>query len=273
MLSIRMLPRLPLYLCLLCCASAARSELLPIVNPSFEDLSRPLAMGEQTNGAGGAGVPVATRFPFGGGGVSWDNPIEVSGWRTRVRPFGDTAVNYAGVLNPPLLGGQPFVTGQDGQYVAAVQVSQMGQTVNSLLRPSTRYRLTFLGGIGLFGSDYHLALSLIAVQDLQTLPLENQPGVTRLAITQGLVPPQESFGTLRPYALDYTTPATLPPELAGRYIGVHLWGSDGIPRVLYDDFRLEATTVPEPTGAVGSGLGVMAFLRRRRAGKSACGAG
>jgi hypothetical protein len=201
-------------------------------------------VGEQSNGAGGDSTPVATRFPFGGGGVSWSDPVIVPGWRTRLRPPGDTAIVYAGVLNPPELGGAPFVSGQDGQYVAAVQVSQMGQTLNVLLRPNTHYRLSFLGGIGRFGSEYVLSASLIAVQDLQTLPLAGEPGVSMLAISHGAVPPPESFGTMLPYALEYTTGQTLPPTLAGRYIGIHMYGSDGIPRVLYDDFRLEATSTP-----------------------------
>ncbi len=223
-----------------------RASVLPIINPSFEDLSRPLAVGEQTNGAGGAGVPVATRFPFGGGSFSWDNPVEVPGWRTYLPPMGSPAFVYAGALNPPMFGDQPFITGQDGQNVVALQVSKMGQALDVLLEPNTRYELSFLGGIGLFGSDYFLGLSLIAVEDLTGFPAEGEPGVTRLAITQGLIPPEESFGTLLPYSLEYTTPATLPPELMNRYIGINLFGSDGIPRVVYDDFKLTATTVPEP---------------------------
>lgn len=244
-------------------AVSALGDLLPIVNPSFEVLSRPLAVGEQTNGAAGAGVPVATRFPFGGGGVSWDDPVEVPGWRTRYRPPPDTAVNYAGVLNPPLLGGIPFVTQQDGETVAAVQAAQIGQTLDVQLQPDTRYRLDFLGGIGLFGSDYFLAVSLIAVDDLERLPLEGQPGVQRLVISQGLIPPPESFGTMLPYSLEYTTPPTLPPNLAGRYIGIHMYGSDGIPRVLYDNFRLEATPVPEPASACVILTFALACLTRR----------
>lgn len=230
----------------------ARADILPavsipIVNPSFELTSRPLLIGEQTNGAGGSGVLVATRYPFGGGGVSWANPVEVPGWRTRIRPFGDTAVAYAGVLHPPLLTGQPFITGQDGQNVLALQVMQVGQALNTKLQPNTRYTLKFLGGIGRFGSDYHLAVSLTAVQDLQVLPIEGQPGVTRLAITQGLHPPVESFGTLREYSLEYTSPTVLPPGLINKHIGIHMYGSDGIPRVVFDNFRLTATQLPEPT--------------------------
>ena len=213
---------------------------LPVINPSFEQTSRPLAVGEQTNGAGGAGVPVATRFPFDLTGPSWDNPVEVFGWRTRLRPPGSTDIVYAGVLNPPDVDGVPFVTGQDGQNVFAIQVAQAGQAVNATLQPNTRYRLDFRGGIGWMDFNYFLAVSLIAVDDLATLPLENSPGVQRLALSQGLFPDPSTFGTVLPYALTYTTPEVLPENLQGKYIGVHMYGSDGIPRVVYDDFRLQA---------------------------------
>lgn len=238
----------------------ARAESIEVINPSFEETSRPLAIGEQTNGAGGNDTPVATRFPFGGGGVDWSNPVIVPGWHTRLRPPGDLAINYAGVLHPPLLSGLPFVEGQDGQNVVAVQISRMGQVMNSPLRPNTRYRLRFLGGIGRFGSDYILSASLIAVPNLQTLPIEGEPGVTRLVISQGAVPPPASFGTMLPYSIEYISPRTLPPGLAGSYIGIHMFGSDGIPRVLYDDFRLDATPTPCAFDLDGGGTVALADL-------------
>lgn len=238
---------------------------ITIENHSLEELSRELAVGEQSNGAGGAGVPVATRFPFGGGGVSWANPVVVPGWRTRLLPFGELNTILAGVLRPPILGGQAFITGQDGDNVAAVQAAQMGQALSARLAANTRYRLDFLGGIGLFGTDYHLAVSLIAVDSPATFPLENEPGVTRLAITQGLVPPESSFGTMLPWSLEYTTPPVLPANLVGKYVGVHLWGSDGFPRVIYDEFRLDATELPEPgTGVLLGVLVGVGVLRRGR---------
>lgn len=234
---------------------ALNADQLPVVNPSFENLSRTLTIGEQTNGAAGAGQPVATRFPFAGGSVSWDNPVEVPGWRTFFIPPPDTAVSQVGVLNPPLRGnGEPFLTGQDGTNVCVLQAARLGQTLDVQLQPNTRYRLEFLGGIGLFDSPYSLHAGLIAVDDLGRLPLEGQPGVQRLELTSFNVP-AETFGTMQPYALEYSTPATLPPQLAGRYIGIHLYGSDGIPRVAFDNFRLDATTVPEP-----SACGLMLLL-------------
>lgn len=241
---------------------------IEIINPSFELTSRPLAVGEQSNGAGGVGVPVSTRFPFMGGTPSWDNPVEVLGWRTRLITQPSTSINRAGVLNPPtLLNGQQFIQGQAGQNVLANQISQVGQTLGVLVQPSTRYRLDFLGGIGRTDSDYFFAVSFIAVDSPTTLPLENQPGVQRLAITQGLNHPSNAIGQMLPYFLEFTTPAVLAPEFQGRYLGIHMYGSDGIPRVLYDDFRLDATIIPAPSAAAVLGLGglLLTKTQRRRA--------
>ncbi len=239
----------------------ARADLIPIINPSFEIVSRPLEVGQQTNGAGATGVFVATRFPFGGGQFKWENPVEVPGWRTIVTPQGSPAFVYAGVLNPPLISGQPFITGHDGLHVAALQVARMGQTLTTRIQPNTHYTLRFRGGIGLFGSDYFLSTSLIVVPDLQTLPHEGQPGVERLVLSSGAVPPPQTFGTMLPYSIEYTSPATLPANLADKFLGIHMWGSDGIPRVLYDDFSLEATPVPAPATI----LTLAALLVPRRA--------
>lgn len=249
---------------LLCVPAAAFATVIPIVNPSFEVTSRALAVGEQTNGCGGLGTQVATRFPFSGGAVSWSNPVEVPGWRTFVQPAPSTAVNLAGVLNPPAPAGLDFIQGQHGQNVLANQASRCGQILDHLVQPSTRYRLDFLGGIGRTDSDYFFAVSVISAPSLDTLPLESWPGadIRRLAITSGLAHPPSARGTMLPYFLEFTTPSVLPPELQGRYLGIHLWGSDGIPRVLYDDFRLEAITVPAP--AAPAILGLACILRARR---------
>jgi len=238
-----------------------------VVNHSFEEVSRALAIGEQTNGAGGEGVSVGTRFPFGNASVDWSNPVEVPGWRTRLLPNGSPDILYAGVLNPPDLGPGPFITGQDGQNVFAIQVAQVGQTLDHVLQPNTRYTLDFRAGIGLFDSDYFFAVSLIAINDLATLPLENEPGVERLALTQNLIPSPDTFGTMLPYTLEYTTPEVLPPNLIGRYVGIHMYGSDGIPRVVYDDFRLDATPIPEPA-AIGLLMLGIVMVRRRGPARS-----
>lgn len=250
-------------------AAQAPGQIIPIINPSFEETSRPLLVGEQTNGVGGAGVPVATRFPFAGGTPSWADPVEVPGWRGFVQPPPSGAINYAGVLNPPLVGGgggQTFIEGQHGQNVLANQVSRCGQILDHLVQPNTRYRLDFLGGIGRFDSNYFFAVSLITAPTLDTLPLESWPGadVRRLAITSGLGHPVDAHGQMLPYFLEFTTPAVLPADVEGRYLGIHLWGSDGFPRVLYDDFRLEAFAVPGPGAGAAVFLSALMVVGRRR---------
>lgn len=232
-----------------------------VVNPSFEMTSRPMAIGEQTNGMGGAGVEVGVRFPFAGSGVLWDDPVIVPGWRSIVPPSGSPSIVRAGVLNPPDVGPGPFITGQDGQHVGVTQNAAFGQTLAATLRAETRYTLTFKGGIGLFDSDYFIAVSLIAVDDMTILPLENQPGVTRLEIGR-YFPPRETFGTLQDYTLEYTTPAVLPPDLMGRHVGIQIFGSDGIPRIVVDDFALDATRVPG-AGSLAA-LALLAGWRGRR---------
>lgn len=251
------------FLIIVTTANMARGVEINVINHSFEQVSRALAVGEQTNGAGPAGVTVATRFPFSFSPPDWSNPVEVPGWRTRLVDNGSDDILFAGVLNPPLIGADPFITGQDGQNLFAIQVEQAGQTLDHVLQPNTRYTLSFRAGIGLIDSDYGVGASLIAVDDQALLPLENWPGVTRLAITQGVILPSETAGAMLPFVLEYTTPEILPPELAGRYIGIHMYGSDGLPRVLYDDFRLDATVIPEPSCVILLIAGT-AMLRCRR---------
>ncbi len=247
-----------------CLCFSAHAAIIEIINPSFELTSRPLLAGEQTNGMAGAGTPVATRFPFQSGIPTWDDPVEVSGWRTRYQPPPNTSINRAGVLHPPTINGQPFIQGQHGQNVFANQISRAGQALNHILQPNTTYRLDFLGGIGRFDSNYFFAVSFITVPTLDTLPLDGDSGVDtrRLAITSGLSHPPEANGQMLPYFLEYTTPPVLPPQHANRFLGITLFGSDGIPRVLLDDFRLEATPVPPPASA--SLLLLCSLAARRR---------
>lgn len=249
-----------------CLALSAHAAIIEIINPSFELTSRPLLVGEQTNGMAGAGTPVATRFPFQSGTPSWNNPVEVPGWRTLYQPPPSTSINYAGILNPPLINGQPFIQGQQGQNVFANQVSRAGQALNHIIQPNTTYRLDFLGGIGLFGSDYFFSVSFLTVPTLETLPLTDVQGVDarRVAISSPIDHPNNAIGQMLPYFFEYTTPAVLPPQHVGRYLGIMLGGSDGIPRVLLDDFRLEATPVPPPASACTLLLCSLAARRRTR---------
>ena len=40
-----------------------------------------------------------------------------------------------------------------------------------------------------------------------------------------------------------TSVQVIPPALVGTRVGINIFGSDGIPRVIYDDFTLTAVTV------------------------------
>ncbi len=249
---------------------AASADLLPVINASFEQTSRPLAPGELTNGSGGAGVSVATRMPWSGGGVSYANPVEVPGWRTLLPPPNNpNAIVYAGVLNPPTLntinGPQPFISGQEGQNVAAAQVSHMQQMLNVQVQSNTRYTLSFLAGNGLFDVGEGVYVSLLASPDLQTLAFLNTPNVTTLALTQGVGIPPNSTGTMTRFQIEYVAPAVLPANIVNRYLAISFIGSDGIPRMCFDDFRLVATPVPAPaTTIVMMTFAVLGGRRRRR---------
>ena len=223
-------------------APGALAQSVPVVNPGFETISRPLDGGEQTNGIGGAATPVGTRFPFpfGSGLVDWADPVTVPGWHTRVVPFGSTDQILAGVLRPTSLGGTPFLTDLEGENVLAIQAALAGQQTTAVLEPNTTYTLSFLGGISSFDSEYFFSVSLTAIEPTATLPLEGEPGVSRLALGSFFPPAGHPDGVMRRYEFSYTTPETLPPNLVGAHVGIHVFGSDGLPRVNYDDFQLTA---------------------------------
>ncbi len=225
------------------------------VNPGFETVSRALAGGEQTNGIGGDDVLVGTRlpFPFGNGVVDWSDPVTVPGWRTITVPFGSPNQLLAGVLRPADIDGAPFVTGIEGNNALAIQAAIAGQETTTVLQPDTTYTLSFLGAISQFDSDYFFSVSLTAVDDTADLPIENQPGVTRLALGTFFPPNNTPDGVMRRYEFSYTTPKTLPAALVGARVGINIFGSDGIPRVIYDDFALTALgpTIPADLDADG----------------------
>jgi hypothetical protein len=253
------------------CATGASANLLPIINPGFEMTSRPLALGEITNGAGGAGVFVATRMPWAGGGVSYADPVAVPGWRTLLPPpQNPNATIYAGVLNPPIfdIGGNPvpFMTGYEGQHIAAAQVSSMQQTLNVQVQPNVHYRLSFLAGNGRFDLGQGVYVGLMASPDLETLAFFGTPGVTALVQTQGVIIPPGSDGTMTRFHIDYTSPSVLPPNIVNHYLAITFIGSDGIPRMCFDDFRLESTIVPAPGATALLAMMIVAGVRgwRRR---------
>ncbi len=228
-------------------ALGVQAEQVPIVNPGFETVSRVLSGGEQTSGIGGPDTLVATRspFPFGTGIVDWSDPVTVPGWRTRTLPFGTNEEILAGVLRPRPIDGEPFITGLVGDHVLAIQASLVGQKTTALLQPNTTYTLDFLGGISQFDSEYFLGASLIAIDDSAPLPIEGQTGVTRLALGT-FTPPtnnNQPDGLMRRYQFSYTSPEVLPAPLIGTHVGISVFGSDGFPRALYDEFNLTAIPI------------------------------
>lgn len=256
-------------------ARGAGAEVVPIVNAGFEELNVVLRAGEQTNGAGGvpggSGLPetaVGTRwqFPFNSNGNVAQSGVIVPGWRT----FPGAPGSLAGVLNPDVqFGVNPWMTGYSGSYVGAAQAAFMQQTLNVRLRPRTTYTLSFLAGIGITDSAYSPLIQLLGAPDLETFATPSAAGVTFLARMPLMQINRPQFGAMIPMSFSYTSPDVLGPELEvngmGKFLAISFLGSDGIPRVVYDDFRLEAVAVPGP--GVGVGLCAMmgvAIARRRR---------
>lgn len=246
----------------------ARCELLPIVNPGFEELNVTLRPGEQTNGAGGTTgggpiTPVTTRwqFPFNPGDNQPQSGVLVPGWRTQNPGIG----SLAAVLNPGVtFGDRPWMTGYSGNYVGAAQAAFMSQTLDARIQPSTRYTLSFKAGIGITDSEYAPLIQLVVSPDLTTFARPDSPGVALLARGDLLSIPREQFGVMMPRSFSYTSPAVLPTELAGKYLAITFLGSDGIPRMVYDDFQLEAVAVPVPTTGALFGIAAIAGVCRPR---------
>ncbi|NEQ52906.1 MAG: hypothetical protein F6K11_22665 [Leptolyngbya sp. SIO3F4] len=189
--------------------------------------------------------------------MNWTDPLTVPGWRTRTVPFGSADGVLAGVLRPADIDNEPFVTGIEGTYALAIQASLVGQETSALLQPDKVYTLSFLGGISQFDSEYFFSVSLIAIDDSATLPFEGQPGVTRLALGSFFPPSNIPDGVMRRYEFSYTSPEVLPAHLIGTRVGISVFGSDGLPRVIYDDFDLSAIPVQDDCPADVNGDGVL----------------
>lgn len=242
----------------LCVAAPASAVIIPITNPSFDDLNVTLRPGEMTSGMGTVANPTVTHwpFPFSPGLNSPQSGVIVPGWRSL------TPNTLVGVLNPTYdVSGTPWMTGYSGPHVAAIQAAVIGQVLDALIQPSTVYTLRFRAGIGLTDSTYFANAVLIASPNAQTHWRPGAPGVETLRFSQSFIPSNQ-HGIMHDFVMSYTTPAVLPPNLAGLFIGVGAYGSDGIPRVLYDDFELDATPVPAPATLPLLAL-IFAFRRRR----------
>lgn len=249
---------------LLGAVASARAEVIPIINPGFEDLNVTLRPGEQTVGAGGGVIGVGTRWPtpFNPGGNVPQTGVVVPGWRTYTPA--PPAIVYAGVLNPNVsVGGTPWLTGYSGNYVGALQVSAMQQTLPVTVQPSTTYTLTFLAGLGWTDSTNGVYVSMLGAPDLETLAFLGRPNVTTLSLMSGVGIDAADRGAMLPFSLTYTSPATLPADVAGRYLAISIIGSDGFPRMCYDDFALEATPVPTPSVVIPAVVPLLALCRKR----------
>ncbi|MFM9956532.1 MAG: hypothetical protein ACKVZJ_00510 [Phycisphaerales bacterium] len=242
----------------LTCAAAVHAApyVIPIINPGFEDLSRPLNIAEISNGAGGVGVLVNTRADFFAGPSS-ANPVWVAGWRTNLPPPNNPGATVrAGAMNPPVDPEGAYIAGYTGAHIATLQNAPMQQTLDHVIQPSTRYRLSFKCGIGRFDSDYAAFAALIAVPDQTGLFFRGNPVTTTLVGTLAVLfdAPGNNVGQMRTEFIEYTSPAVLPTNLSGKFIAISLIGSDGLPRMNFDDFELLATPVSCPGDLTGDGL-------------------
>lgn len=157
------------------------------------------------------------------------------------------------------------MSGYSGNHVATAQAAVMQQSLNVQLAPSTLYTVSFLAGIGITDSSYFPIVQLFGSPDLSTFARIGVPGVSQLAQMPFVNIDRPQFGVMRPYSFTYTTPSVLPPELTSKYITLSITGSDGIPRVNFDDFQVTAVPGPATGGAVWMML-MGAMSRRRRSG-------
>ncbi len=241
---------------------------LPLINPGFEDVSVTLAPGEMTSGTGGGTQAVHTFWPSTFADVAGTprTGVFVQGWRSQVVPpqLGDL---NAGVINPgATINGQAWLTGYSGRNVAIAQNDRLQQTLNVQLQPRTVYTVRFLAGIGRSDLPYFPIVSLLGAPDLATPVYDVGLNVPLLASLENSPIGDDDLGVMRPYSFSYTTPNVLPPSLQGRYLALALVGSDGFPRVAFDDFSIDAVPVPGPWSGAVALLTAGSLARRRRPG-------
>ena len=121
-------------------------------------------------------------------------------------------------------------------YTLTVDVGQVSNFSNSQ------------GTIRLFGSTLGLGTAL-----------SNSNGTAELS---GITPPNQSTSYLVNQTISYTALASGDP-FEGQQIGIALVNSVGT-QTLFDNVRLEAVGVPEPSSLALLGLGGLALLRRKR---------
>jgi hypothetical protein len=228
-----------------CMPAFAQSQVLPLINPGFEQLNTTLAPGEMTNGMGSPTQPTTTRWPspFQQLAGTPQSGITVDGWRSFV-PV-PPAQSLVGVLNPgATINGQPWLAAYSGNHVAVAQAAGASQTLNVRIQPSTTYTVSFLAGIGRNDLAYSPRVALLAAIDTTSFARAGDGVSTTLAFNPWQTIMDDQFGTMLPFSFAYTTPALLPSSIANRFLSLYFVGSDGIPRVTFDDFRIEATPIP-----------------------------
>lgn len=256
-----------LALCpLICSIPAIGQTQLPLVNPGFEDVNVTLAPAEMTNGMGNAAQPATTRWPtpFQAMAGMSQSGVVVAGWRSFVPT--PPSQSLVGVMNPAAqINGQPWLTGYSGNHVAVAQAAFASQTLSVLLQPSTTYTVSFLAGIARTDFSYSPRVALIAAADTATLARVGDGVTTTLTFNPWTTITPDQFGVMLPFTFSYTTAATLPADQAGRYLGLYFLGSDGFPRVCFDDFRIEAAPVPSAGSvALAAFAGCLMLVRSRR---------
>jgi hypothetical protein len=169
-------------------------------------------------------------------------------WNTGPIPGWTIAGGVAGSFQPDTVGAGAFSSVPDGVTVAYSNGATISQTLAASLTANTTYLLSVDVGHRLdgFATDYSIAL-YVGSTLLASLP----PGTSN-----GVIP----IGTFADETVTFTSGATvLPGDLR------IVLTSDG-PQADFDNVRLTASTVPEPSSLslLAGGLGLLLYARRRR---------
>lgn len=212
---------------------------------------------------------------------SFENPASgpatftegATGWTISDAWAGASGFRYYGVWNPE--GTDSYVNGApDGDNVGVVFLINnfnptpggLQQTLGSTLQLSTRYTLSVeVGNFAPSGSEFNFT-------GFPGYRVELLAGGVVIASDDNTLAPAE--GIFLTSTVTYTTGTSDP--LAGQSLGIRLLNlnqssvspanASGI-EVNFDDVRLDATAVPEPSGLLLFGLGSVVALRMLRRGR------
>lgn len=156
-------------------------------------------------------------------------------------------------------GGVGTASGADGTNTVFLNQGINGGVINifqnlGALQPDTTYTLTVAIGQRLDRVNGNVLLGLLNAGAGETNPWANG---TLLNSTSGV---SSVSGFFQDFTVSFTTGSTVSNDL---YIGAQYTGNGTIQASL-DNFRLDATTIPEPGGACLAVLGVAGILGRRR---------